>query len=191
MLAHSLPFSPELEGGFFEQLPAMAAVFTLRGYGEPYISKTANLRRRLLRLLGPPSAHSKRLNLRDRVREIEFTLTGSDFESQVLLYRLLRQSFPQTYAARLRLRSAPLVKLHLENAYPRASVTSKLGKFTQTVTTRWTRARNRTETCITAPSLPAPLQKNLPATRSIFLRCAAAWRIFIPTPAFPDVSTPR
>jgi excinuclease UvrABC nuclease subunit len=101
----------------------------LRGDGEPYVSKTANLRRRLLRLLGPPTEHSKRLNLRDRVREIEYTLTGSDFESQILLYRLLRGTFPKTYAARLKLRPAPLVKLHLENDYPRASVTTKLGRF--------------------------------------------------------------
>ena len=72
--------------------------------------------------------HSKRLNLRDRVREIAFTPTGSDFESQLLLYSLLRANFPKTYAARLRLRPAPLVKLHLENEYPRASVTTRLGK---------------------------------------------------------------
>ncbi len=104
-------------------------MFVLRGDGEPYVSKTANLRRRLLRLLGTPAEHSKRLNLRDRVREIEFTLTGSDFESQVVLYRLLRGTFPKTYAARLKLRPAPLVKLHLENEYPRASVTTRLGRL--------------------------------------------------------------
>jgi len=100
----------------------------LRGEGEPYVSKTANLRRRMQRLLGPPVENSRRLNLRDRVREIAFTPTGSDFESQLLLYRLLRENFPKTYAARLRLRPAPLVKLHLENEYPRASVTTRLGK---------------------------------------------------------------
>ena len=104
-------------------------MFVLRGDGEPYVSKTANLRRRLLRLLGPAAELSKRLNLRGRVREIQFTLTGSDFESQVVLYRLLRVTFPKTYAARLKLRPAPLVKLHLENDYPRASVTTKLGGF--------------------------------------------------------------
>ena len=129
MLAHNLTFSPDCDESFFQQLPASAAVFVLRGDGEPYVSKTANLRRRLLRLLGPPPEHSKRLNLRDRVREIEYTLTGSDFESQILLYRLLRGIFPKTYAARLKLRPAPLVKLHLENEYPRASVTTKLGRF--------------------------------------------------------------
>ena len=64
------------------------------------------------------------------MQEIEFTLTGSDFESQLLLYKLLREYFPKTYAARLRLRPAALVRLHLENEYPRASVTTRLGRST-------------------------------------------------------------
>ena len=130
MLAHHLTFSPEHNEDFFQQLPPAAAVFLLRGDGEPYVSKTANLRRRLLRLLGPTTESSKRLNLRERVREIEFRLTGSDFESLFLLYRVLREAFPKTYGARMRLRPAPLVKLHLENEYPRASVTTRLGKVT-------------------------------------------------------------
>jgi len=129
VLAHNLAFSPLVDESFFQQLPAAPAVFLLNGEGEPYVSKTANLRRRLQRLLGTPAEQSKRLNLRDRVREIEFSLTGSDFESQLLLYRLLRKTFPTTYTARLRLRPAPLVKLHLDYAYPRASVTTRLGKL--------------------------------------------------------------
>ena len=129
MLAHRNPFSPDRDDSFFQETPAAAAVFLLRGEGEPYVSKTANLRRRLQRLLGRPSELTRRLHLRDRVREIEFTLTGSDFESQFLLYRLLRETFPKTYSARLRFRPAPLVKLHLENPYPRASVTTRLGRL--------------------------------------------------------------
>jgi len=129
VLARTLTFSPDSDESFFQELPGAAAVFLLRGDGEPYISKTANLRRRMQRLLARPLENSKRLNLRDRVREIEFTPTGSDFESQVVLYRLLRANFPKTYAARLRLRPAPLVKLHLDNEYPRASVTTRLGKL--------------------------------------------------------------
>jgi excinuclease UvrABC nuclease subunit len=129
VLAHSLTFSPDYGDGFFLEIPAAPAVFLLRGEGEPYVSKTASLRRRLQRLLGKPAEPSKRLNLRERVREVQFTPTGSDFESQFLLYKLLRESFPKTYAARLRLRPAPLVKLHLENEYPRASVTMRLGKL--------------------------------------------------------------
>jgi len=128
VLAHTLQFSPEQDEALFASLPAAPAVFLLRGDGEPYVSKSANLRRRLMRLLGPPREHSKRLNLRDRVLEVEFTATGSDFESQFLLYQLLRSTFPKTYSARLRLRFAPLIKLHLENKYPRASVTTRLGR---------------------------------------------------------------
>jgi excinuclease ABC subunit C len=129
VLSCTLTFSPEQNESFFQELPAAPAVFLLRGDGDPYVSKTANLRRRLQRLLGPPAEQSRRLNLRGRVHEIEFTPTGSDFESQFLLYQVLREAFPATYAARLRLRPAPLVKLHLANEYPRASVTTRLGKL--------------------------------------------------------------
>jgi hypothetical protein len=129
VLAHHLTFSPESDQNFFQELPAAPAVFSLRGDGEPYVSKTANLRRRLQRLLGPPLEQSRRLNLRDRVREVDFSRTGSDFESQFLLYQVLRETFPKTYSARLRLRPAPLVKLHLENEYPRASVTTRLERM--------------------------------------------------------------
>ena len=92
-------------------------------------AKTANLRRRLQRLLGSSAEYSKKLNLRDRVRGIEYTPTGSDFESGFLLYRLLCSTFPRTYAQRLRFRFPPLVKLHLENEYPRASITTRLGRL--------------------------------------------------------------
>ncbi len=96
---------------------------------QPYVSKTANLRRRLQRLLGTPTEHSKKLNLRDRVRWIEYTATGSDFESGFLLYKVLQSAFPETYADRMRFRFALLVKLHLENEYPRASITTRLGRL--------------------------------------------------------------
>jgi len=126
-----LEFVPDRDVEFFAAVPAAPAVFLLRGddpTSEPYVTKTANLRRRLVRLLGPPEERTKRLNLRDRIRWIEYSLTGSDFESGFLLYKLLRETFPKTYSQRLRLRFAPLVKLHLENEYPRASITTRLGR---------------------------------------------------------------
>ena len=132
MLAQRLEFVPARDAEIFAAVPAAPAVFLLRGddvQAEPYISKTANLRRRLQRLLGAPTELSKRLNLRDRVRWIEYTPTGSDFESGFLIYKLLRTTFPRTYSARLRLRFAPLVKLHMENQYPRASITTRLGRM--------------------------------------------------------------
>src|SRR5207237_7684702 len=93
------------------------------------VSKSANLRRRLVRLLGAPEERTKRLNLRGRVRWIEYTATGSDFESGFLLYKVLRATFPKTYSNRLRLRFAPFVKLHMENEFPRASITTRLGRL--------------------------------------------------------------
>jgi excinuclease ABC subunit C len=138
LLAHSIPFSADRSSAehppdFFLQFPAAPAVFLLHGAdpsAEPYAAKTTNLRKRLLRLLAPPESQSKRLNLRERVARIDYSLTGSDFESGVLLYSVLRQEFPKTYQKRLRLRPAPLIKLNLDNAYPRAYVTTKIGRLT-------------------------------------------------------------
>ena len=132
MLAHSIPFSLDHPADFFAKFPAAPAVFALRGADEavePYVSKTANLRRRLQRLLAPAESQSKRLNLRERVAKIEYSLTGSDFESMLLLYRMLRDEFPKTYQKRLRLHAPSLIRLNLENAYPRAYVTNKLGRI--------------------------------------------------------------
>ncbi len=130
MLTEHIEFTPDRAAEAFAAAPAAPAVFLLRGddpQAEPYVSKTANLRRRLQRLLGSPD-QTRRLNLRDRVHSIEYTATGSDFESGFLLYRVLRSAFPKTYTDRLRLRFAPLIKLHMENEFPRASITTRLGR---------------------------------------------------------------
>ncbi len=132
MLTERLEFAPERDAEVFATVPAAPAVFLLRGedsQAEPYVSKTANLRRRLQRLLGPVEERTKKLNLRDRVRSIEYSPTGSDFESGFLLYSVLREAFPKTYSARMRFRFAPFVKMHLENEYPRASITTRLGRL--------------------------------------------------------------
>jgi excinuclease ABC subunit C len=132
VLTERLEFQPERDAELFAAAPAGPAVFLLRGAdaeAEPYVSKTANLRRRLQRLLGPVEERTKKLNLRDRVCSIEYTPTGSDFESGFLLYRVLRENFSETYQKRLRFRFAPFVKLHLENEYPRASITTRLSRL--------------------------------------------------------------
>ncbi|MFL6300361.1 MAG: hypothetical protein ACJ71N_07105 [Terriglobales bacterium] len=127
MLRETLQFTPEaLEG-----LPARSGVFILRGEegAEPYVAKSANLKQRLMRLLGPAEEGSKRLNLRAQTRTIEYSITGSDFESRFLLYRTLREIFPGDYRERLKLRPAPLIRLNLDNAYPRAYITRKIGRL--------------------------------------------------------------
>jgi excinuclease ABC subunit C len=121
-------FSPDHDTELFAAAPARAAVFVLRGDegSEPYVGKTANLRRRLQRLLGAAEGQGRKLNLRDRVRVVEWTATGSDFEASLVLYKTIRREFPKTYGERLRLRFAPLVKLILDNPYPRATVTTRI-----------------------------------------------------------------
>ena len=123
-----MEFSPERDKELFDAAPATAAVFVLRGEAgsDPYVGKSSNLRRRLQRLLGPAEGQSRKLNLRARVREVEWWAVGSDFEAGFLLYKTLRREFPSTYSDRLRLRFAPLVKLILDNPYPRATVTTRI-----------------------------------------------------------------
>jgi hypothetical protein len=117
-------------------------VFVLRpkqAGAEPYVSKTANLRRRMLRLLGAQNVsqsaagsvnqsvnQGRRLSLRERVSVVDFREVGGDFEAGLALYRLLRSELPEKYGERLRLRPAPLVQLLRENPYPRVAVTSRI-----------------------------------------------------------------
>jgi|SRR5579871_378514 len=110
-----------------EALPNNPAVFLLwAGEGEPYLSKTALLRRRLLRLLKEREKPSRLLNLRQTVRRIEYQLTGSAFESSVLLYEQARRHFPERYLDVIKLRMPPYVKLVLNNEFPRTHITTHL-----------------------------------------------------------------
>src|SRR5438067_11670187 len=80
-----------------EALPNAPAVFLLWAEaGEPYLSKTTLLRRRLLRLLKQREKPSRLLNLRHTVRRIEYTRTASGLESAVLFYQQARRHFPET-----------------------------------------------------------------------------------------------
>ncbi len=134
MTSQRIDFLPARDSELFAAVPASAAVFLLRGDEgtEPYVSKTSNLRRRLQRLLGAVDGQSRKLSLRDRARSVEWFSTGSDFEASFLLYKVLRREFPNTYEKRLRLRFAPLVKLILDNPYPRAIVTTRISGMKST-----------------------------------------------------------
>jgi len=126
---HSIRFEGEAT---LSGLPESPAVFALRGErpdSEPYLNKAANLRKRLERLLSPASPESKRLNLAASTQTIEYTLTGSDFENRLLLYRALREQFPRSYRKRMKLIPAALVKIGWENEYPRAYFTRRLGRI--------------------------------------------------------------
>jgi excinuclease ABC subunit C len=138
LLAHRIEFSPEGSDALLRAVPASPGVIALRGAdpaSEPYLTRTADLRRRVRRLLAPPAARhedgtpilSKRLNLRERVRWIEYTRTGSDFESTFVLYQASRAAFGAEEARRrLRLHAPTFLRMTMENAYPRVYATNRL-----------------------------------------------------------------
>ena len=103
-----------------QALPNSPAVFGLwPREGDPYLSKTALLRRRLLRLLKARETPSRLLNLRHTVRRIEYWLAGSAFESRSPL-RAGAPLFPRAYLDLIKLRMPPYVEIVLANEFPRS-----------------------------------------------------------------------
>ncbi len=127
-----IPFEPSWAEEVFRDVPAGPGVFALRGAkdsDEPYLTRTADLRRRMRRLLDPPESQSKRLNLRDRVARIEYTVTGSEFESSLVLYEAAAALFGVAEARRrLKLHTPYFLRFTAENAFPRVYVTNRLSK---------------------------------------------------------------
>jgi excinuclease UvrABC nuclease subunit len=112
-----------------EQVPNHPAVFLLwPKEGSPYLSRTALLRRRLLRLLKDREKPSRMLNLRGTIARIEYQLTGSTLESSIAAYEQARVHFPETYAEVLKLRMPPYVKMILSNEFPRSTITTHLAR---------------------------------------------------------------
>ena len=110
-----------------EALPNSPAVFLLwPKEGAPYLSRTNLLRRRLLRLLKERERPSRLLNLRHTACRIEYQLTGSAFESAVVLYQQARRHFPDTYLDLIKPRMPPYVKILLANRFPRSHITTHL-----------------------------------------------------------------
>ncbi len=103
-----------------EALPNHPAVFVLwPREGRPHLSKTAVLRRRVLRLF-------KAWNLAGTVDRIEYRLTGSAFESAVVHYEQARRLYPETYLQTIKLRLPPYVKVVLSNEFPRSHISTHL-----------------------------------------------------------------
>ena len=110
-----------------EALPNQPAVFLLwPAEGEPYLSRTGLLRRRLLRLLKERERPSRLLNLRHTVARIAYRLTGSAFESSVVFYETARRHFPERYLQLMKLRMPPYLKVVLGNEFPRSHITTQL-----------------------------------------------------------------
>ncbi|MGC1363216.1 MAG: UvrB/UvrC motif-containing protein [Silvibacterium sp.] len=129
MLASSLQF--DLGNPAWAEIPSRPGVFALFGAdpkAEPYISRTPNLRNRLRRLLDPRPDQSKRLRLAQSTARIEFSITGSDFEALLLLYNASSAAFGDRARKRLHLRPPTLLRMLMENPYPRVYVTNKVTK---------------------------------------------------------------
>jgi excinuclease ABC subunit C len=124
-----LEFDRSRDEEFFAALPARPAVFLLQPViegAQPYVARTADLRRAAERLLRTPEAASKRLNLRNVVRAMHYRVTGSKFEQWLAIYELARAHFPRRYRGFLRLRTPALLKVNLRNEYPRCYVTRRI-----------------------------------------------------------------
>ena len=124
-----LEFSPERDEEFFALLPAKPAVCLIQSRessAEPYLIRTADLRRRLQRLLGPVDPASKRLNLREFAGLVRYRETGSAFEQTLTYYTQAKRFFPKRYRDLMRLRPAPVLKINLRNAHPRCFATRRI-----------------------------------------------------------------
>jgi excinuclease ABC subunit C len=123
------PFDPAREEEFFATVPARAGVLLveMRAAGaEPYLLKTADLRRAAERLLRAPEEASKRLNLRAVAAGIRYRATGSKFEQTLAFYEHAKKNFPGRYRALLRLRGPAVLKVNLRNPYPRCYATRRI-----------------------------------------------------------------
>ena len=129
-LANSISFNPANPSASLGGLPEAPAVFALCAAdpaAEPYLSKTPNLRRRLMRFLRGAQAgagqseppRTRRLQLAHMVDHIEYSITGSEFESSLCLYQASHRAFGQRAQKRLRLRPPAFLRMSLDNPYPR------------------------------------------------------------------------
>ena len=125
-------FQPGEAEGILRGVPTGPGVFALYGarVGDaPYLTRTADLRRRMRRLLDPPESQSKRLNLREKVVRIEYSVTGSEFESSLVLYHAASALFGHAEARRrLKLHTPYFLRMTMENAFPRVYATNRLSK---------------------------------------------------------------
>lgn len=134
---HSLAFAPDDAPEILRSIPTLPGVFALHGTpapegqppAQPYLTRAADLRRRITRILAPPDSQSKRLNLRSRVARIDYTITGSEFESTLTLYHASAAAFGLDEARRrLKLRTPFFLRFTAENDYPRVYSTNRLSK---------------------------------------------------------------
>ncbi|MGI4853403.1 MAG: hypothetical protein ACRYF4_05055 [Janthinobacterium lividum] len=127
---HEIDFSADAPAEVLRAVPPAAGVVALFGHSStdrPFLMQSANLRRRVQRLLEPMEGQTKRLNLRTRVARIAWRTTHSELQSLLLLHRANTLVFGGE-GARKRMRLSPpfTVRYAVENRFPRIYVTNHL-----------------------------------------------------------------
>ena len=127
----TLEFNAAHDEDFFASIPAKPAVFSIEPRAglvdaKPYLLRTANLRQRLTRLLGPPDSTSKRLNLREFAGAVRYRVVGSALELSFLHWQHARHLWPTSYREKARIRPHAVLKVSLKNAYPRCYATRRI-----------------------------------------------------------------
>jgi excinuclease ABC subunit C len=131
MLSQQIAFDPANPAPALAALPEKPGIFALFGAdpkAEPYLARTTNLRRRLKRFLDARPTQTRRLRLTERVARIEYSATGSDFESSLALYTATHEAFGEGARKRLRLRAPYFLRMTVKNRYPRVYVTNTVTK---------------------------------------------------------------
>jgi excinuclease ABC subunit C len=131
-LDSTVEFDAAHDGEFFAALPSRPALFSVEPRADllgamGHLLRTANLRQRLARLLGPLDPASKRLNLREFAARVRYRVVGSPFELSFLHWQHARRLWPAAYRERVRLRPPAVLKVSLTNAYPRCYATRRIG----------------------------------------------------------------
>ena len=121
-------FEPSRDAEFFASLPARLGVLLLemREPGaQPYLVRTADIRRAAERLLGAPQPQQplNRLNLREVAARVRYRVTASKFEQAIAYYFQARAQFPGRYRHLARIRPTAVLKVSLRSEYPRCYVT--------------------------------------------------------------------
>jgi excinuclease ABC subunit C len=128
-LEYGQEFDAARDVDFFATLPERPGVLLLDmadRAAQPYLARTADIRRAAERLLRVPGGASKRLNLRAVAARIRYRVTGSKFEQTLALYQQARARLPDRYRDLLRLRPPAVLKVNLGGEYPRCYVTRRI-----------------------------------------------------------------
>ncbi len=125
-----VPAAPDLRETIAGLLPS-AGIYALGVGGHaPHLASSANLPRRLTRLL--VSSYTARAGslepLREKVASVECWPTGSRLETSLLMYRLARRYYPDDYLKRLRLRVPWFVALTGRDRFPRLEISNHIAR---------------------------------------------------------------